>query len=187
MTGYESKRAAAQAKLDDDDTQVYQDHDDALTIAYQSGYYDGKKAAQPAQKPVAYLCGPDKNGLFGLPTADKACKDCFPVYRQSPQPAQEPVAWITPDGGGFRIRFSPPTNEVPLGWDAFYNAPPQRPWVELEGEEHMTQEALKRALDFVESINLGSRSASVEQQREVIAICKEALAHPPQRLWVGWG
>jgi len=49
----------------------------------------------------------------------------------------------------------------------------------------MTQETLKRALDFVESINLGSRSASVEQQREVIAICKEALAHPPQRPWVG--
>jgi hypothetical protein len=49
----------------------------------------------------------------------------------------------------------------------------------------MTQEALKRALDFVESINLGSRSASVEQQREVIAICKEALAHPLQRPWVG--
>ncbi len=126
MTGYESKKAAAQDKLlDDDDTQVY--HDDALTIAYQSGYYDGKKAAaqeptkysfrahweadgcigvvaaierldggvhllkdtidapQPAQEPVAYLCSPDKNGLFGLPTADKACKDCFPVYTTPPQ------------------------------------------------------------------------------------------------------
>lgn len=44
MTGYESKRAAARDKLEDDD---------ALTIAYQSGFYDGKKAAQPAQKPVA--------------------------------------------------------------------------------------------------------------------------------------
>jgi len=118
MTGYESKRAAARDKLDDDDT---------LTIAYQSGFYDGKKAAaqeptkysfranweadgcigvvaaierldggvhllkdiidapKPAQEPVAHLCSPDKNGLFGLPTADKACKDCFPVYRQSPQ------------------------------------------------------------------------------------------------------
>ena len=41
MTGYESKKAAARDKLDDDD---------ALTIAYQSGYYDGKKAAQPAQE-----------------------------------------------------------------------------------------------------------------------------------------
>ena len=30
---------------EDDDTQVYKDHGDALTIAYQSGYYDGKKAA----------------------------------------------------------------------------------------------------------------------------------------------
>ena len=46
MTGYQSKKAAAQGKLDDDDTQVYKDHGDALTIAYQSGYYDGKKAAQ---------------------------------------------------------------------------------------------------------------------------------------------
>jgi len=43
MTGYESKRAAARDKLnEDDDTQVY---GDALTIAYQSGYHDGKKAA----------------------------------------------------------------------------------------------------------------------------------------------
>jgi hypothetical protein len=36
---------------DDDDTQVYKDDGNALTIAYQSGYYDGKKAAQPAQQP----------------------------------------------------------------------------------------------------------------------------------------
>ena len=34
--------------------------------------------AQP--EPVAYLCKPDENGLFGLPTSDKSCKDCFPVY-----------------------------------------------------------------------------------------------------------
>jgi hypothetical protein len=61
------------------------------------------------------------------------------------QPAQEPVAWITPDGEGFRIRFSPPTNEVPLGWDALYTTPPQRPWVGLEGEEirYLWEEATK--------------------------------------------
>ena len=47
MTGYQSKKAATQDKLNDDD----------LTIAYQSGYYDGKKAAQPAQEPVAMLFG----------------------------------------------------------------------------------------------------------------------------------
>jgi len=42
MTGYESKKAAARDKLlDNDDTQVYQ-----------SGFYDGKKAA--AQEPTKY-------------------------------------------------------------------------------------------------------------------------------------
>ena len=100
MTGYESKRAAAHDKLDDDD---------ALTIAYQSGFYDGKKAAQrteqcnypdckcptenpclkglaqPEQEHVAWLCKPDQHGLFDPPTPDKACKDCFPVYTTLPQ------------------------------------------------------------------------------------------------------
>jgi len=40
------------------------------------------------------------------------------------EPAQKPVAWITPDGEGFRIRFSEPTNDVPFGWDALYTTPP---------------------------------------------------------------
>jgi hypothetical protein len=61
MTGYESKRAAARDKLEDDDT---------LTIAYQSGYYDGKKTAQPAQEPVAW------------------CSQCG---HKCPLPAQEPA------------------------------------------------------------------------------------------------
>ena len=30
---------------EDDDTQIYKDDGNALLIAYQSGYYDGKKAA----------------------------------------------------------------------------------------------------------------------------------------------
>ena len=51
------------------------------------------------------------------------------------QPEQEPVAWMTPDGEGFRIRFSPPVNDVPLGWDALYTSPPQRTWVGLTIEE----------------------------------------------------
>ena len=80
MTGFKSKREMAEDKL-----LPQKDFGDALTIAYKSGYYDGKKAAQPAQEPVAHLCGPDENGLFGLPTADKACKDCFPVYTTPPQ------------------------------------------------------------------------------------------------------
>jgi len=44
MTGFNSKRQAAQAKVDDDDdTQVYAD---TLLIVYQRGFADGKKAAQ---------------------------------------------------------------------------------------------------------------------------------------------
>ena len=38
-------RAYLAKVLEDDDTQVYKDHGDALTAAYMSGYYDGKKAA----------------------------------------------------------------------------------------------------------------------------------------------
>jgi hypothetical protein len=108
MTGYESKKAAAQAKtidevnwldheLDDDDTQVYQDHDDALTIAYQSGYYDGKKAAQPAQEPV--------NDVRGFLAARLTC-----WHRLTQKESNELVAL-------FEVK------------------PPQRPWVGLTEEE----------------------------------------------------
>ncbi len=44
MTGFDSKRRAAQDKLDDDA--------DTLLIVYQRGFADGKKAAQPEQEPV---------------------------------------------------------------------------------------------------------------------------------------
>jgi len=35
----------------------------------------------------------------------------------------EPVAWITPDGKGWRIRFESPVNEVLLGWEPLYIHP----------------------------------------------------------------
>ena len=41
MTGFESKRSAAQDKLDEDDT---------LTIVYQQGFADGRRVAQ--RKPL---------------------------------------------------------------------------------------------------------------------------------------
>jgi hypothetical protein len=43
MTGFESKRQAAQAKLDDDS--------DTLLLVYQHGFANGKKAAQ--RKPLS--------------------------------------------------------------------------------------------------------------------------------------
>ena len=48
MTGYNAKRKMSQDKLDDDsDTQVYAD---TLLLVYQSGFADGKRAAQ--RKPL---------------------------------------------------------------------------------------------------------------------------------------
>ena len=88
MTGYKSKRAAAHDKLVNDRRAYYEKFDDLYAV-YLNGVYDGKKAAQPPQEPVAWLCSPDENGLFELPTTHKACKDCFPVYTTLPQPAQE--------------------------------------------------------------------------------------------------
>lgn len=47
MTGFDSKRQAAQAKVnDDDDTQVYAD---TLLIVYQRGFADGKAAQRKWQ------------------------------------------------------------------------------------------------------------------------------------------
>ena len=73
---------------------------------------------------------PEQNGFWVIVTEEleafaklveeKAIKEALS------QPEQEPVAWITPDGEGFRIRFSPPVNDVPLGWDALYTTQPQR-------------------------------------------------------------
>ena len=49
MTGFESKRQMAKAKLDDDDdAQVYAD---TLLIVYQRGFADGKRSAQ--RKPLS--------------------------------------------------------------------------------------------------------------------------------------
>ena len=47
MTGFESKRQAAKAKLDDD-TQVYSE---TLSLVYQSGFANGKRSAQ--RKPLS--------------------------------------------------------------------------------------------------------------------------------------
>jgi hypothetical protein len=111
MTGYESKRAAARDKLEDDDTQVYQTELTKLLMeSYDRGVADALEEtkaalAHPAQEPVAWLCKADKNGMFGLPTADKACKDCFPVYAAPPQ---RPWVGLTDDAEIFAISNTMP-------------------------------------------------------------------------------
>jgi hypothetical protein len=104
MTGYESKKAAARDKLlDDDDTQVYQDHDDALTIAYQSGFYDGKKAA--AQEPTKYSFKAhwEADGCIGVVAAIERSDGGVHLLKDTidaPKPAQEPDEWF----GGWRVQ-----------------------------------------------------------------------------------
>jgi hypothetical protein len=51
------------------------------------------------------------------------------------QPEQEPVLWVTPDGSGWRMRLSPPVNDVAMGWTALYTTSPKRKeWVGLTDE-----------------------------------------------------
>ena len=137
MTGYKSKRAAAQDKLDDDDTQVYQD--DALTIAYQSGYYDGKKAAQPAQEPVGCFVKAE-HGDYPILHWHKpyVAKVGDNLYTTPPQPAQEPVAkfdevWDSIDWDKWRME---PIREV-VKMIHSKTTPPQRPWVGLTDKDRM--------------------------------------------------
>ena len=95
--------------------------------AYPAGECDCGVAQEPYDQTALELCE-----VCGWKTLipDDGCLNC-----ERTQPAQEPVAWITPDGEGFRIRFSAPTNDVPLGWDALYTTPPKRPWVGLTEED----------------------------------------------------
>jgi hypothetical protein len=141
MTGFESKRQAAQAKLDDDDdTQVYAD---TLLIVYQRGFADGKAAAnamhdlarlgQEIEQEQAEPCvGKDPR----CPCQDgDAChyKDCvgtkaLPV--PVAQPEQEPVAWYHDDFDTLEL-----SRVQRVGWKPLYTTPPQRTWVGLTEEE----------------------------------------------------
>jgi len=97
MTGYESKRAAARDKLEDDDTQVYQDHDDALTIAYQSGFYDGKKAA--AQEPTKYSFRAhwEADGCIGVVAAIERLDGGVHLLKDTIDAPQRPLVGLTDD------------------------------------------------------------------------------------------
>jgi hypothetical protein len=94
----------------------------------------------PVAEPVAYLCENavgHKYFRWKKPSSTYKPIALYTTPPAQPAPVQEPVAWMTPHGEGFRIRFSAPTSDVPLGWDALYTTPPaaQRQWVGLTDEE----------------------------------------------------
>ena len=128
--GFHAKRQAAMDKINAEFDEEY--------IKYREAFPKGYTSPQPAQEPIAYVTG-THNGRFVVAPLNPAM--VLPVGMalytapSAAQPAQEPVAWITPDREGFRIRFSAPTNDVPLGWDALYTTPPKRKWVKLTDEE----------------------------------------------------
>lgn len=74
------------------------------------------------------------------------------------QPEQEPMCWITPCGEGFRMRYEPPVNDVPMGWTPLYTAP-QNPdvtltdegktWQGLTDEEMMEPWPFETRIEFV--------------------------------------
>ena len=88
MTGYESKRAAARDKLEDDDT---------LTIAYQSGYYDGKKAA--AQEPTKYSFRAhwEADGCIGVVAAIERLDGGVHLLQDTIDAPQRPWVGLTDD------------------------------------------------------------------------------------------
>jgi hypothetical protein len=155
MTGYESKKAAAQDKLKcqcslstsltGDGCQYcnpeYMD-DDALTIAYQSGYYDGKKAAQTTQEPD-WKDQYEKQKRRAEMWIAKYEKDIGLLERAKPmqeQPAQEPssVTYKEVQDSMNALEKGSLYQQViaeELGERKLYTAPPQRPWVGLTEQE----------------------------------------------------
>jgi hypothetical protein len=86
MTGFDSKRRAAQDKLDDDA--------DTLLIVYQRGFADGKKAAQPEQEPVKLNEPVISAWILREVYFDE---DGEPLMHRSPPAAQRPWVGLTDD------------------------------------------------------------------------------------------
>ena len=141
MTGYESKRAAARDKLDDDDD---------LTIAYQSGFYDGKKAA--AQEPTKYSFRAhwEADGCIGVVAAVERLdggvhllKDIIDAPLPAPQPAQEPWRESASDyergvidGRQMQAQSSVDKAVNAMTQPTYYiPSKDQRPWVDLTDED----------------------------------------------------
>ena len=124
MTGFNSKRRMALAKLpDDDDTQVYAD---TLLIVYQRGFADGKAAAleQPEQEPTPWrdmvVVSLVREGINKHKARELA--DHF-AAQPEPPPEWEAINNIIAEYGLDAIAFV-------AEWKAA-----QRPWVGLTSEE----------------------------------------------------
>jgi hypothetical protein len=97
------------------------------------------------QKILAEVYGKLDEAIDGLNKWQRLYKDLQYKYNELASqsfeqkalahPEQEPIGWMTPSGEGFRFRFEPPTNDVPLGWTPIYTAPPKRDWKGLTSDD----------------------------------------------------
>ena len=94
-----------------------------------------------SQEAVAYLCEPDEDGLFDLPTPDKGCKDCFPVYRHPQRTEQEP--WCMKMNGCTAKCEDCPDEPPPT---------PQRTWAGLAKEDRLCAKYMQDAPDGIEAV-----------------------------------
>ena len=109
-------RAYLAKVLEDDDTQVY---GDALTIAYQSGYYDGKKAALAGREwNFCERCGKRTADLTVIHTCT---------------PPQEP--WRESASDYERGFVDGMQKQMQSSVDKAVNAITQRPWVSLTDDQ----------------------------------------------------
>jgi len=131
MTGYESKRAAARDKLEDDRRAYYEKFDDLYAV-YLNGVYDGKKAA--AQEPTKYSFKAhwEEDGCIGVVAAIERLDGGVHLLKDTIDAPQEPIGYAVPtfDFDNSVIKKVHYSGTVPL-----YTAPPQRPWVGLTVEE----------------------------------------------------
>ena len=86
MTGFESKRQVAKAKMNDEA--------DTLTIVYQRGFADGKRAAQPEQEPVAWFSSSGALYRTRFHAAANGEQLLTPLYT-TPPAAQRPWVGLT--------------------------------------------------------------------------------------------
>ena len=181
MTGYQSKRAAAQDKL-----------------------------AQPAQKPVAWmwrckpyydypnwevsLKRPADSGRDGNKKTDGY--EDVPLYAAPPQPAQKPVAWLEPEWGekicpevGYEVTM---TDDHPkdLGWIPLAAQPEQEPvawqlWVGADTPPNAPMGwHFYNTYDSLRSAEVSARTINSYKQSPFAKVVPLYTA-PPQRPWVG--
>ena len=49
---------------------------------------------------------------------NKLIKDALAAARELRE--LKPACWVTPESEGWRMRFEPPVNDVPMGWTKLY-------------------------------------------------------------------